>query len=308
MSLKDIAIGISENIKLPDVVDIGKWIPYTEWADADQIRLQKEFLFDTGISNGQGSVKFIMSKHLNNLEKKLEELSRAVKIKDTTVTLIDEVFYTSKIEGAKTTRYRTAQIHAGEFLDMNNYKSEKMIHNGFCATKMLSVYGNRITKDILIDVWDVLTTDVCENLAVRGPRFRNGDVRVGSYVPVSYPELEQLMTDFCAFYNSKAMNEYPFVKAALIHFLFETIHPFCDGNGRLGRMLMNNYLIRNGVESARAVSFSMAIDADRPHYDVAFVDAENALCDCTPFLEFMLQTMYVAYSNVLKTQNEGGSK
>lgn len=36
---------------------------------------------------------------------------------------------------------------------------------------------------------------------------------------------------------------------------YHDIHPFCDGNGRLGRLLMNNYLISRNIESCRDVSF-----------------------------------------------------
>ena len=66
-----------------------------------------------------------------------------------------------------------------------------------------------------------------------------------------------------------------------------------------GRLLMNNFLIKNGVESAKAVSFSMAIDANRGLYDGAFVSSENELADCTPFVEYMLETMAKAYSTAL---------
>lgn len=284
--------------ELPDVVDIGRWSPYASWANESQIDLQKEFLFDTGLHNGQGSVKFILTKQLQKLEVLLKELSKQVPIEETSLAIVDEVFYTTKIEGATTTRLRTSQIHEGKELDENNYKSERMVLNSFRATKKLNLYGNRISKEVLIDVWNTLTEDVCENERIRGSRFRIGDVRVGSFIPVTYTLLEDLMGQFCEFYNSTKLNKYPFIKAAIIHFVFETIHPFCDGNGRLGRMLMNNYLINIGIESAKAVSFSMAIDSDRPHYDVAFIDAENVMCDCTPFLEFMLQRMYSAYDNI----------
>ena len=49
--------------------------------------------------------------------------------------------------------------------------------------------------------------------------------------------------DLERFINSEEYNAYPLVKAALIHSQFETIHPFNDGNGRTGRMLVTLYLL-----------------------------------------------------------------
>ncbi len=65
---------------------------------------------------------------------------------------------------------------------------------------------------------------------------------------------------------------------------------------------MNNYLISRGIDSAKAVSFSMQIDATHNHYDVAFDDAENRLNDITPFLHYMLDTMADAYQTALAVQ------
>ena len=288
----------SMNTDRPDVVNIGQWSPYEEWVDTEQLQIQKEFLFNTGLTNGIQDIKFILTSKLQKLQNQLKEISAQTKITDTTVPLINEVFYTNKIGGAVTTIVRTAQIYNGEYLYLSNYKSEKMVSNGFEATKYLNLYGDRISKDSLITVWNILVDEVCDNQKIRGDRFRIGSVQVGSFTPIGSEMIEPLMDRFCDFYNSTFLDDYVFIKAALLHFLFETIHPFCDGNGRMGRLLMSNYLISRGIESAKAVSFSMKIDERRKHYGVAFVDAENEVCDCTPFLEYMLQVMYAAYISI----------
>lgn len=285
--------------RIPDVVDIGRWQPYNDWTSDEQISLQKEFLFNTGISNGITDVCFILTKNIYAAEKWLEEISSSIKLSDTEVTLEDEVFYTTKIEGAKTTRIRTTEIHNGSTIDHSNYKSERMVLNSFKATKLLTLHGGKVTKDILIDVWKVLIEDVSENESIRGERFRTGDVSVGVFEPTSYDNLESLMQSYCDFYNSIFLDNYPFIKAVLLHYIFETVHPFCDGNGRLGRLLMNNYLISRNIESAKSVSFSMTIDRLRSHYDVAFIDSENEFGDCTPFIEYMIQVFKMSYESVM---------
>ncbi len=63
------------------------------------------------------------------------------------------------------------------------------------------------------------------------------------FVPPPPGELMRSLGDLERFINSEEYNAYPLVKAALIHSQFETIHPFNDGNGRTGRMLVTLYLL-----------------------------------------------------------------
>jgi len=289
------------------------WRLYNILIEPDQLELQEKHIISTGLKNGSSEIGFIYTTYLEKLNEDIESLANQISIKDTTVALEDEVFYTAKIEGAKTTRKRTSELHNGAPINPLDKKSELMVRNGFHATKLLNLYGNKVSDKILIDVWNVLVEEVCENESIRGSRYRIGDVEVGSYVPPEYTQVESLMENYIHFYNSPTLENYPFIKAILLHYAFETIHPFCDGNGRMGRLLMNSYLISRGIDSAKAVSFSMLIDAKRSHYDVAFIDSENDHNDCTPFLKFMLETMKETYLRVLtiqqkKEQNQKQSK
>ena len=103
------------------------------------------------------------------------------------------------------------------------------------------------------------------------------------------------------FYNSDKYDLVPFMKAGLIHYMFETIHPFCDGNGRLGRLLINHYLTGRGFDCCRAVSFSKLISEKRSAYGVAFADSENIYNDCTPFLEYIMGIFDEALHSALES-------
>lgn len=294
----------SEDIILTPV-DIGAWRTYQSYTNKDQIAQQRENLYYTGLHNGLGDICFIFTTEMAELNQKIEEMSRLVRIENTTTVIEDEIFYTTKIEGAKTTRKRTSEIHNGSKINKNNEYSERMVKNGFRATKLLNLCNGKISKTILLKTWKILTNKVCDNDDIKGDEYypyRTGDVMVGSYVGPSYQSVDSLMNQWITFYNSDNMNEYPFIKASLLHYAFETIHPFCDGNGRMGRLLINNFLIKNGIDSAKAVSFSMQIDARRGHYDVAFVDSENIYNDCTPFIQYILEIMYSAYELALEKQ------
>jgi len=75
-------------------------------------------------------------------------------------------------------------------------------------------------------------------------KLRDYMVRVGPYVAPDWSKVPQLMRQLVTFVNELKLN--PVEVAARAHFMFEKIHPFGDGNGRIGRLLMNYILWRNG--------------------------------------------------------------
>ena len=67
------------------------------------------------------------------------------------------------------------------------------------------------------------------------------------YVPPPHTELDRCLKDFDDFINESSLPYPPLVKIALAHAQFETIHPFLDGNGRLGRLLITLQLCHDGL-------------------------------------------------------------
>ncbi|OJV38370.1 MAG: cell filamentation protein Fic [Bacteroidales bacterium 36-12] len=67
------------------------------------------------------------------------------------------------------------------------------------------------------------------------------------FIPPAYMDVDELMSDLEIFANDE-LNPLPILlKTALIHYQFETIHPFLDGNGRVGRLLITLYLVSQGI-------------------------------------------------------------
>jgi len=94
---------------------------------------------------------------------------------------------------------------------------------------------------------------------VRGERMKPGEFRTAqnwigppgcsladaTYVPPPVPEMKELLGQWEKFLHSD--NSFaPLIKCALIHYQFEAIHPFLDGNGRVGRLLITFYLYERG--------------------------------------------------------------
>ncbi len=71
-------------------------------------------------------------------------------------------------------------------------------------------------------------------------------IKNATYIPPNLNDMTQGMSDLEKFMNAKD-NINPLIKIALVHYQFETIHPFLDGNGRIGRLLINLFLKERGL-------------------------------------------------------------
>jgi len=74
-----------------------------------------------------------------------------------------------------------------------------------------------------------------------------GSIKHAKYIPPDPSYIEDLMKNCCNYLYSNDIKTYPIVKSIIFHYQFESIHPFVDGNGRLGRLLMLLYLYDKNV-------------------------------------------------------------
>ncbi|MCQ2411369.1 MAG: Fic family protein [Sphaerochaetaceae bacterium] len=90
-------------------------------------------------------------------------------------------------------------------------------------------------------------------------------IRNARFVPPNPVDMVQAISDLEKFINTNA-EFHPLIAAALIHYQFETIHPFLDGNGRVGRLLMTLYLMDRKVISAPVLYLSYYLKMNRIEY------------------------------------------
>jgi Fic family protein len=68
--------------------------------------------------------------------------------------------------------------------------------------------------------------------------------------PPAASEVERLMREWVAWVHGEGLSYEPVTRAAIAHHGFEAVHPFEDGNGRVGRLLLNLMLMREGYPPA----------------------------------------------------------
>lgn len=118
-------------------------------------------------------------------------------------------------------------------------------------------------------------------------RLRAVNVQVGNHIAPPHGVVSNLMQDL--FDWLKSSDEHPLIKSCVFHYEFEFIHPFSDGNGRIGR-LWQSVILYNWREVFSAIpTESIVKDYQQKYYD-ALEDA-TANGESTVFVEFMLDVI-----------------
>ena len=120
------------------------------------------------------------------------------------------------------------------------------------------------------------------------------------YIPPAPEDMVECMSDLEKYMNDVDDDTDTLIKAALIHYQFETIHPFLDGNGRVGRLLITLFLLKQKVLSAPALYISYFLKSNRiEYYDRMSEVRRNG--DYEQWIKFFLQAIYEAATDAAWT-------
>ncbi|OAV75254.1 Protein involved in cell division [Bacteroidales bacterium Barb7] len=163
---------------------------------------------------------------------------------DIAVAEIPEMVYNSNaIENSTLTLEDTEKILTEGIVPKElNTREVYEAKNLATITELLLQNPNRqLTIELILDWHKLLLTNIDDNVA---GRFRSGKewVRVGNHLGANPMFTASLIREIVSKYNSDD-KLYFLDNIAWFHAEFETIHPFCDGNGRMGRMLINQQLM-----------------------------------------------------------------
>jgi Fic family protein len=195
---------------------------------------------DNKMTSLYGEASFALGQ-LNEMSQRLPDQTRFIK-----AYVIKEALLSSAIEGIHTTLIEVLTTPIGE---SKRSKDTQLVLNYTgaldAALSMLEKDGLPLVVRVILKAHEVLM-NVGEGGKSSPGAFRQQQVRVGELLPPLATEIVGLMNGLERYINEKSENP-PLIMAGLAHVHFETIHPFLDGNGRIGRLLIVLMLIDKGL-------------------------------------------------------------
>ncbi len=173
--------------------------------------------------------------------------------KESLLTILDEaelpenVYNSNAIENSTLTLKETEQILLE--MEVSRKVSVREVYEAKNLCRVITYKKNifqdrELSTDLMLFLHKMLLGGINDDIA---GRFRSGNeyVRVGTFIAVAPEQIEKRINEIFIEYTSD-YSPYFLEKIAKFHLEFETIHPFNDGNGRLGRVLINYQLLRLG--------------------------------------------------------------
>lgn len=159
----------------------------------------------------------------------------------------EQVYNSNAIENSTLSLEETEKILLQ--VDLERFINEREIFEAKNLARVMEYIAARakdrdLDKDMILLLHKMLITNIRDDIA---GRFRNESewVRVGSYIAPNPKEVEQLIDRMLFVYKGNA-DQHIVKRIAALHLTFEHIHPFVDGNGRIGRVMNSYSLIREG--------------------------------------------------------------
>ena len=184
------------------------------------------------------------------------EANKSSRIEGTRTTVEEDLLDVTDINPGKRDDWEEVQ----NYVKATNYGIER-IRDGFpVCTRLI-----REIHEILMQ-------------GVRGEYKTPGEFRVSQnwiggsmpstavYVPPPHTEVTECLSDFEKFINNEEIDTPDLIKIAILHYQFESIHPFLDGNGRIGRLLIPLYIQSKGMLEKSCLYISDYIERNKDTY------------------------------------------
>ncbi|MGL5956537.1 MAG: Fic family protein [Brevinema sp.] len=209
---------------------------------------------------------------------------------------LQEAKESSEIENIITTTEQLYQIDEQNIdpatKEVKNYR--RAIILGYNEVKKNGYINNNLLKQI--------QETICLNNAgfrsVSGTVLKNNVGEIIYTPPQNKNEIERLMRELESYMNNEN-DVNTLIKMALIHYQFESIHPFYDGNGRTGRIINILTLIKDHLLDAPILYLSRYIIKHKDRYYSLF-QSTREINDCNPWIEFILDGVIETSESTIK--------
>ena len=230
--------------------------------------------------------------------------------------VLKEATQSSKIEGTQTNMEEALLEKEDVALDKRDDWEE--------VQNYVAAMNQAITKLQALPFSSRLVRETHDTLmqGVRGKHKQPGEFRhsqnwIGGasindavFIPPVHHSIAELMGDIEHFVHNDVQYFPELLKIALIHYQFETIHPFLDGNGRVGRLLITLYLVSKGILKQPILYLSDFFERNKTHYVDNLMrvrEKGDILQWCKFFLVGVIETAKSGintFDNILKLQKQ----
>lgn len=221
-------------------------------------------------------------------------------------SLMEEAIYSSKMEGASTTRIVAKDMLRKKKTPQN--KSQQMIVNNYNTIQYIVEHKDEsLTEELLLTIHRLMTEKTLDNPEDAG-RFRTNDKVVVAdmvegdiiYTPPSFQEIPEFVESLCDFFNNDNPRTFihPIIRGIIVHFMLAFMHPFVDGNGRTARALFYWYMLKEGYKLTEYMSISRVIAKSKSNYEKAFRYVEDDGNDMGYFVAYNLKALEISFQQL----------
>jgi Fic family protein len=240
----------------------------------------------------------------------LEGISRQIPNVELFVSMYvrKEALLSSQIEGTQATLDDILDPNIEENINRNVADVINYIKASQCSSALLQELP--LCNRLLRETHAILMQDVRGGEKTPG-EFRRSQNWIGPagstlkdarYIPPAPADMIEAMSDLEKFINREDELD-PLIKTALIHYQFETIHPFLDGNGRMGRLLIVLYLMEKKILSHATLYISYYLKRNRiEYYDR--LNEVRAKGNFDQWIKFFLTATLESAQDAIKTIDE----
>lgn len=210
-------------------------------------------------------------------------------------SLVETVFSTAKIENNPLDKSEVETIIAGKKVRGDRESIDEII-NLHSLYENLSVFNPTSERDFL-KVHSVLTQNVLRTSESGKYRKVKVGIRTGRDIKYIAPDPMKVKELMKLLFKSIDSNSSPLIEACRLHYEIERIHPFVDGNGRIGRFWQTLYLYHHFDSVFQFIPIESLIYQNQAEY-YRVLRRSDEMKDCSIFIEFILKMILESCKNI----------